>query len=151
MTAYTPKTMIPRPPQRVIILAGIGLPFLATSLLGPWADAAQTAAFGIAFLASLATPRPLLARFAARRAASNPALAARLTRPEVVRALRRLNTIWGVTLIGLAALLLYLAHHIPASQFGPISTALGLGVPALLGAATFAYVRHRRQATPSTD
>lgn len=151
MTAYTMKAAIPRPPQRVMILAGIGLPFLASSLLGPWADAAQTAAFGIAFLASLATPKPLLVRFAARRASTNPALAARLSKPDVMRALRRLNTIWGVTLTSLAALLIYLAHHISSSQFGPISAALGLGVPTLLGAATFAYVRHSRRATPATS
>jgi hypothetical protein len=41
-----------------MIMAGVGLPFLASSVLGPWADAVQTAAFGLAFLASQARTRP---------------------------------------------------------------------------------------------
>jgi uncharacterized membrane protein len=150
MTADTTKTKIPRAPQRTMILAGIGLPFLASSVLGPWADALPPAAFGLAFLASLATPTPLLARFARRRAANNPERADRLTRPDVVRALTRLNTIWGLALIAEATLLLFLSNRVSASQYGAINTVLGFGVPALLGAATFAYVRHRRSATPAT-
>ena len=150
MTASTTRTRIPRPPQRAMILAGVGLQFLASSVLGPWADALQTAAVGVAFLASQATHTPLLARFARRRAANNPERAARLTQPDVVRTLSRLNAFWGLALVAQAALLLFLSNRVSASQFGPISTVLGFGVPALLGAATFAYVRHRRSATPAT-
>ena len=147
MTGNRTNTTIPRLPQRTMILAGIGLPFLASSVLGSWVDVLIPAAFGIAFLASLATPTPLLARYARRRAASNPELAARLSKPGVVRVLRRLNTIWGVALLIEAAATVFLANSVPASRFGVISTALGFGVPALLGAATFAYVHRRRRAT----
>ena len=150
MTASTTKTRIPRPPHRAMILAGVGVPFLASSVLGPWADALQTAAFGLAFLASQATHTPLLARFARRRAANNPELADRLTQPDVGRTLTWLNAIWGLALLAQAALLLFLSNRVSASQFGPISTVLGFGVPALLAAATFAWVRHRRRSTPTT-
>ncbi len=150
MTTQTTKTRIPRPPQRTMILAGIGLPFLASSVLGPWVDVLMPAAFGLAFLASLATPTPLLARFATRRAANNPEFADRLTQPDVVRALARLSVIWGLALIAQAALLLFLSNRVSASQFGPINTVLGFGVPALLGVATFAYAQHRRSATLAT-
>jgi hypothetical protein len=67
-----------------------------------------------------------------------------------VRTLTRLNAIWGLALVAQAALLLFLSNRVSASQFGAISTVLGFGVPALLGAATFAYVRRRRSATPAT-
>lgn len=146
MTTNATQAKIPRPPQRTMIAAGIGLPFLAPSLLGPWADALIPAAFGLAFLASLATSTPLLARFARRRAANNPQRAARLTRPDVVRTLRRLNVLWGVTLLAEAALLLFLANRVSASQLGLLSTVLGFGIPALLGAATLGYVRHSASA-----
>ncbi len=149
MTANT-TNRIPRPPQRTMILAGIGLPFLASSVLGEWVNPLMTAAFGIAFLGSLATPTPLLARFAERRAGSNRELADRLAQPNVVRALARLSAIWGLALVAEAALLLMLTNHMSASQFGLISTGLGFGVPALLGAATFAYMRRRRSAILAT-
>jgi hypothetical protein len=150
MTANTMKARIPRPPQRTMIVAGIGLPFLAPSVLGPWADALIPAAFGIAFLASLATPTPLLARFARRRAANDPERAARLTQPDVVRTLARLNVVWGVALLAEAALLLFLANRVSASQLGLVSTVLGFGVPALLGPATLAFIRHSRSAALAT-
>ena len=148
MTAKDTDTRIPRPPQRTMILAGIGLPLLASSVLGSWVDMLMPASFGIAFLASLATPTPLSVRFARRRATNNPELADHLAKPAVVRELTRLNVIWGLALIAQAALLAYLAQSTPPSQFGPIAAALGPGVPALLGAAT--YVHHRRSAPPAT-
>lgn len=134
-----------------MVLAGIGLSFLASSVFSTWADVLSNmlmpAGFGIAFLASLATPTPLLARFAGRRAANNPERAARLNQPDVVKALTRLNVIWGPALLADAALALVLSNSMSASQFGLIGTVLGFGGPALLGAATLAYVRHRRSPT----
>lgn len=145
MTAITMRRAVGRgalAPRRTM-LVGIGLPLLAVHVIGPWADAVMPGAFGIAFLASLATSRPLLARLAARRAAGKPAVAASLAAPRAVRALRLLTAVWGVALSALAVVLLALAANLPASAFGPIGTALGLAVPGVLGAATFAYVRRR--------
>lgn len=122
-------------------LVGIGLPVIATHFLGLWADAVLPGAFGIAFLASLTTSKPLLARFAARRAAGNAAATARLEGPRAVRALTRLSAIWGVALIALALLLLALAAELPASEFGVVGTVLGLAVPVALGATTYVYAR----------
>ncbi len=134
-------------PRRTMLL-GIGLPLAAAHFIGPWADALMPGAFGVAFLSSLATSKPLLARLAARRAAGKPAAEARLATPAAVRALRLLTALWGVVLITLAAVLLTLAATLP--EFGPIGTALGLAVPAVLGAATFAYARRRRTSDPAT-
>lgn len=136
-------------PRRTMLL-GIGLPLAAAHFMGPWADALMPGAFGVAFLSSLATSKPLLARLAARRAAGKPAAAARLATPAAVRALRLLTALWGVVLITLAAVLLALAATLPEPEFGPIGTALGLAVPAVLGAATFAYARRRRTSDPAT-
>jgi hypothetical protein len=132
-----------RPPrERILMMAGITITTLAPKLLGPWAAAIIPAALGLAFVASSARGHPLLAKLAARRAVSRPALAARLRQPRVTRALATMSVIWGGALLAEAAALLTLSVTLQASQLGPISSALTFGLPGTLAVATFAYVRH---------
>lgn len=149
MSTSTPPNR-PKHFERMLLLAGVALPMFGARAIGPWVEAIIPAGFACAFLISAVMRRPLLATLAGRRAARKPGLAARLATPRAARALATMNILWGLAMAAQAALLLVLARSLPASRFEAISTALGFGIPALLAAMTFAYVRvARRTSVPA--
>lgn len=123
------------------IALGFGVPYLASRVIGPWADPLVPTVLGVALMASLAARRSLVTTMVARRAADGAKPSIDIASPRVRRVLSRLTVLWGVaSLLQAAFLVMLVATH--AAHLGAINTATSIGVPAALVAVTVAYVRH---------
>src|SRR5205814_5948887 len=81
-----------------------------------------TGAFGLAFLISLATPRPLAFLLARQLEAGDDrerlaAFDARWARPGFRRTMRRLTALWALVLLAEAAVRTLLAFRLPVATF----------------------------------
>ncbi len=149
----TPSTVVSPAPtahwHRPLAMLSIAVPFAASRVIGPWAAPIVPAAFGAACAVSIARRRPLLASLAAKRAASKPALAARIGAPGVADALATMTAVWAVVLLVEAAALAELASA-HAAHFGTLNNVITWGGQAALVAVTIGYVRGRRLAGQAT-
>ncbi len=144
----------------VLVLAVIALGAVSSLLSGSVRfalakESAFTGVFGLLFLGSLLTPRPLTFYFGRRfRAGQDPAAAAYwngLWRYASFRRANRLMTIiWGMTLLFEAILRVVLVYTLPVSVMQPLGQLLALAVIAILIAWTARYgnrVQRRARAT----
>lgn len=107
-------------------------------------DALVTGVIGMAFLVSLALPRPLifyLARAAmARTAAGMAAYETIWDRPGVPAVFLWLTIVWGLGLVGQTATMCYLAWSWPIARYLLISPMISMAIFGVLMAGSLAYI-----------
>lgn len=96
-------------------------------------DSITTATVGLAFLASLAAPRPLIFVLARQMNSSDPSARAALDRrwsssPQARRRIRRFTAAWGLALIGEAALRAALSYLVAPATLVLVSPLLAAAV-----------------------
>jgi hypothetical protein len=138
------------------IVVGFGLSFATgNAIFALLKDSLFTCVFGVLFLGSLLTPRPLIYRLnldlAGTDAAARAASEALWERPRAQRVFRLLTVVWGAGLVLEAAVRVVVALTLPiatATAFSPVIAVVVIG--GILGF-TVVYVRAQRAAGARTD
>ncbi|MGH2869024.1 MAG: hypothetical protein ACRDNK_15880 [Solirubrobacteraceae bacterium] len=125
--------------KRGTVALGFLAPFLAEQLIGVWAAPLLPLAFGVMCLRSLLIGRPLMAVMAERTGRTPD-----LSSPRIQRSLRTVTAVWGAVMTGQAVALAVFAATLSTSSFAIANPVISYGVTALMGAATFLYVRRTR-------
>jgi hypothetical protein len=137
------------------IVVGFGLSFATgNAVFALLKDSLFTGVFGLIFLASLATPRPLIYRLNLDLAGADPAARAASEalweRPAARRAFRLITLVWGVGLLLEAAVRVAAAMTLPiatATAASPVISVVAIGS---ILAWTVLYARARRVAAAQT-
>lgn len=141
----------------IALVLGIALSFATGSPVFAIAkESFFTAAFGAAFLISLAFPRPLIFTFARQfGGGDDPAAAATFEalweREGARRVFRTITLVWGCGLIAEAALRVVIALSLPPAIAITVSPVLGIGAIGLMILWTTAYVRRARRRGAAYD
>ena len=132
------------------IVAGFGLSFATgNAIFALLKDSLFTAVFGVLFLGSLATSRPLIYRLNLDLAGTEAARAANEAlweRPEARRAFRLITIVWGAGLLFEAALRVVVALTLPIATATSLSPIIAVVVIGAILVWTVRYVRLRRAA-----
>jgi hypothetical protein len=138
------------------IVFGFGLSFATgNAIFALLKDSLLTGVFGVLFLGSLATPRPLIYRLNLDLAGTDPAARAASEalweRPAARAAFRLITLVWGGGLLLEAAVRVVAAFTLPiatATSISPIISVVTIGAILVW---TVRYVRARRAAAARTD
>jgi len=130
-----------------IVLSGVATLFFSDPRILLAKDSLVTATIGLAFLASLLAPRPLIFILGRRFAATDPARSQRFDdlwqSPRARASLRLTTLVWGAGLLAEALIRAACALLLPAQVVLAISPLLSIGTIALLGLWTFRRYRGR--------
>jgi hypothetical protein len=136
----------------IAIIAGVGTAGLSGNPAFAVAkESLFTFVFGLVFLGSLATPRPLIFQLGKQfSTGGDPAAIAaweqRWEQPGFRRALRLITAVWGIGLLLEAMTRVVVAFTLPVGIATIVSPALGIGVLGALFAWTTLYARAARRA-----
>jgi hypothetical protein len=137
------------------IVAGFGLSFATgNAVFALLKDSLFTAVFGLLFLGSLATPRPLIYRLSLDMAGADPAARAASEalweKPAARRVFRLMTLVWALGLLLEAAARVVAAVTLPIATATAASPAIAIAVIGGILAWTVLYARARRAAAAST-
>jgi hypothetical protein len=133
------------------IVAGFGLSFATgNAIFALLKDSLFTAVFGVLFLGSLATPRPLIYRLNLDLAGTDPAARAASealwARPAARHAFKLITLVWGAGLLLEAAVRVVVALSLPIATATSLSPVIAVVVIGGILVWTVRYVRARRAA-----
>jgi len=133
------------------IVVGFGLSFATgNAIFALLKDSLFTTVFGLLFLGSLATPRPLIYRLNLDLAGTNPAARAAAEalweRPAARQVFRLITAVWGLGLLLEAAARAVAAFTLPIATATALSPVIAIVVIGCILVWTVLYVRARRAA-----
>jgi hypothetical protein len=131
------------------IVVGFGLSFATgNAIFALLKDSLLTSVFGLLFLGSLATPRPLIYRLNLDLAGSDPAARAASEalweRPAAQHAFRLITIVWGVGLLLEALVRVVVALTLPIATATSLSPIIAVVVIGCILLWTVRYVKARR-------
>jgi uncharacterized membrane protein len=131
------------------IVCGLGAAFITgNAVFAVLKDSVFTLAFGVVFLGSLATPRPLIFRLNRDMAADDQGRAATdalWQYPAARTTFRVLTVVWGIGLIAEAATRAIVAFTLPIAKAAALSPVIAAVAIAVLVAFTIIYSRAARR------